>query len=216
MNYKLVIFDFDGTLADTYPWFLSVFEDLAKRYRLPVLGKTDLEKLRALDFSQIQKKYKIPLWKVVLIGSYLKKLMSIQIDKICLVSGMQTVIETLVEQNIKLAVVTSNAEKNVHRVLGPQNTAFFDFIESGVPFFGKKNTFQKILKKTGIAAHETLSIGDEVRDLKSAHEAQISFGAVTWGYTDLAILQSHSPDEVFDHPNQILEAVNPFLSSLRH
>jgi phosphoglycolate phosphatase len=213
MKYKLVIFDFDGTLADSYPWFLSVFEDLSKRYRLPALEMTDLEKLRSLDVSQILKEYKIPLWKVAVIGNHLKKLMNSQIDKICLVSGMQSVIEMLQKQEIKLAVVTSNSEKNVRQVLGPQNISYFDFIESGVSMFGKKNKFQKILKKTGIPAYETLSIGDEVRDLKSAHEAQIPFGAVTWGYTDLKTLQKHSPEEVFDNPQQILEAVNPFQSS---
>lgn len=208
MKYKLVIFDFDGTLADSYPWFLSVFEDLSKRYRLPALEMADLENLRSLDIRQIQKAYKIPLWKVVIIGNHLKRLMSSQIEKIGLVSGMQLVIETLGEQDIKLAVVTSNAEKNVRRVLGPQNMAYFDFIESGVSMFGKKSKFQKILKKTGIPACEVLSIGDEVRDIKSAHEAQIHFGAVTWGYTDLKTLQKHSPEEVFHHPHQILEAVS--------
>ena len=137
--------------------------------------------------------------------------MDSQIDQIGLVSGMQAVIETLVEQNIKLAVVTSNAEKNVRRVLGPQTAAHFEVIESGVSFFGKKKKFEKILKKTGVHASNALSIGDEVRDLKSSRAAQISFGAVAWGYTDLKILQSHSPDEVFNHPHQILEAVSPSL-----
>ncbi len=33
MTYTLVIFDFDGTLADSFPWFLHVFDTLAERYR---------------------------------------------------------------------------------------------------------------------------------------------------------------------------------------
>jgi phosphoglycolate phosphatase len=209
MKYKLVIFDFDGTLADSYPWFLSIFQDLAKRYRLPSMGPGDLEKLRTLDIRQILSEYKVPLWKVVMIGNHLKKLMSSQIEKINLVDGMQSVIEELGEQNIKLAVVTSNAEKNVRRVLGPQNMAYFSVIETGVSMFGKKSKFQKVLKKTGIAAGEALSIGDEIRDLKSAQEAKIPFGAVSWGYTALKTLRSHSPDEEFDHPDQILRAVSP-------
>jgi phosphoglycolate phosphatase len=208
MKYQLVIFDFDGTLADSYPWFLTVFEDLAKRYKLPHLEETDLDKLRALDIRQILKEYHIPFWKMLVIGNHLKKLMGSQIEKISLVNGMQSVIETLGEQDIKLAVVTSNAEKNVRRVLGSQNMAYIDYIESSVPMYGKKEKFKKILKKTGIPASQALSIGDEVRDLKSSHAAKIAFGAVTWGYTDLSILQVHSPEEVFAHPAQILEAVN--------
>ena len=208
MKYRLVIFDFDGTVADSYPWFLSIIEDLARRYRLPHLEQADLERLRSLDARQILKEYHIPLWKVVLIGNHLKKLMASQIDNIRLVSGMQTVIETLGREGVKLALVTSNAEANVRRVLGPRNLALFDFIESGVSMFGKKSKFQKILKKSGIPASQALSVGDEVRDLKSAQAAKIPFGAVTWGYTDQRTLQAHAPDALFSHPDQILEAFN--------
>ena len=209
MKYQLVIFDFDGTLADSYPWFLTVFEDLAKRYKLPRLEKADLENLRTLEVHQILKEYHIPLWKMIVIGNHLKKLMSSQIGSICLVNGMEAVIQQLGKAGVKLAVVTSNAEANVRQVLGARNLAYFDLIESGVSLFGKKARFQKILKKTGISASRALSIGDEVRDLKSSRAAKIPFGAVNWGYTDLTMLQMHSPDEVFTQPEQILEATIP-------
>ena len=208
MKYQLVIFDFDGTLADSFPWFLTVFEDLAKRYRLPHLDKHDLDNLRRLDIRYIMKKYHVPFWKMMVVGNHLKKLMSDQIDKINLVNGMQSVIETLANQNVKLAVVTSNAEENVRRVLGARNLAYIDLIESGASMYGKKNKFEKVLKKTGIPANLSLSIGDEVRDLKSSRAAKIAFGAVNWGYTDLSILQAHAPEEVFTDPGQIIQAVN--------
>jgi len=207
MKYQLVIFDFDGTLADSYPWFLSVFQDLAQRYRLPRMGPTDLEKLRSFDVRQILKEYHIPLWKGILIGNHLKKLMTSQIGEIRLVTGMQSVIERLGTAGVKLAVVTSNAEKNVRYVLGPGCLAYIDWIESGVSLFGKERKFQQILRKTGIPAGRTLSIGDEVRDLHSSRAANIPFGAVTWGYTDRQILQAHAPEALFEHPEQILEAV---------
>ena len=207
MKYKLVIFDFDGTLADSYPWFLSVLEELSRKYRLPHLDRADLDRLRSLEVRQILKEYHIPLWKVVIIGNHLKKMMAAQIEHIRLVSGMQAVLETLGKEGVRLALVTSNAEANVRRVLGPGNMAMFDFIESGVSMFGKKRKFQKILKQAGIPANQALSIGDEVRDLKSAQAASIPFGAVTWGYTDVSALQAHAPEAVFSRPDQILEAM---------
>lgn len=207
MKYQLVIFDFDGTLADSYPWFLSVFQDLAQRYRLPRMDLTDLEKLRSFDVRQILKEYHIPLWKVIVIGNHMKKLMASQIDEIHLVNGMQNVIERLGAAGVKLAVVTSNAERNVRQVLEPGCLEYFGWIESGVSLFGKKKKFQQILRKSGVPADRALSIGDEVRDLHSARAANIPFGAVTWGYTDRQILQAHAPEAVFEHPEQILEAV---------
>jgi phosphoglycolate phosphatase len=207
MRYKLIIFDFDGTIADSYPWFLSIFGELAKRYKLPRVDTESLEKLRALEIRQILKEYNVPFWKMIMIGNHLKKLMSSQIDQILMVKGMSEVIDELRKQDVKLAVVTSNSEHNVRRVIGENQMAYFEHIESGVSMFGKKRKFQKILKRTGIPAHQTISIGDEVRDLNSAHDAKISFGAVSWGYTDLKTLQAYLPDEVFVHPNQILDAV---------
>ena len=162
--------------------------------------------MRTLEVHQILKEYHIPLWKMVVIGNHLKKLMTSQIGSISLVDGMEFVIEQLGKAGVKLAVVTSNAEANVRLVLGARNLAYFDIIESGVSLFGKKGRFLKILKKTGIPASQALSIGDEVRDLKSSRAAKIPFGAVNWGYTDLTMLQKHAPEEVFTHPDQILEA----------
>lgn len=204
MNYKLVIFDFDGTLADSFPWFQSVFEELAAKYGLPPMDQGSLEKLRTLDIHQILKEYKIPPWKLLLIGNHLKKLMSEQIDRISMVSGMQSVVDELHARGVKLAIVTSNAGRNVRRVLGPQLMERFDYVESGVSMFGKKGKFQKIIKKAGVLPRETLCIGDEVRDLESSRASQIPFGAVSWGYTDVKTLQRFAPDEVFEHPAQIL------------
>lgn len=204
VNYKLIFFDFDGTLADSYPWFLSVFGDLARRYKLPDLARDELDQLRAFDIHHILAKYKISIWKMVLIGNHLKKLMSAQIDRIPLVEGMQQVITGLFEQGVRLAIVTSNSAKNVRCVLGARNIARFDYVETSVSMFGKKSRFQKILRKAGLAAHEALSIGDEVRDLQSSRALQIPFGAVTWGYTDRKMLQQHQPEAMFERPEEIL------------
>ena len=207
MNAQLVIFDFDGTIADSYPWFLSVFEDITRRYRLPPVKKEDVDRLRSFDIAQLQREYKIPIWKIILIGRHLKRLMREQVDLIRLVAGMQTVLEDLSNSGIRLALVTSNDGANVRRILGPQNTARFLMIESGVSMFGKKARFQKILKMTQTQPDRAMCIGDEIRDLKSAHAARIPFGAVTWGYTDEKLLQAHSPEALFTLPGQIVETV---------
>ena len=65
-----------------------------------------------------------------------------------------------------------------------------------------------ILRKTGIQAGRALSIGDEVRDLKSSRQAGIDFGAATWGYNTVERLQEHKPEMIFTEPLQILEALN--------
>jgi phosphoglycolate phosphatase len=205
MNYKLVIFDFDGTLADSYSWFLSVYRDFSERFGLPAVDEAEMQRLRTLDVHQIMKQYQISFWKLLRMGRHLTRLMSSQIEQVRLVDGMQPVIDSLAYQGVRMAIITSNAEKNVRRVLGPHNMARIEFLESGVSMFGKKRKIHKILQRSGVAASDVLSIGDEVRDLKSSHEAQVDFGAVAWGTTDLATLQKHSPKQVFQHPVEILQ-----------
>lgn len=207
MKYQLVIFDFDGTLADSYPWFLSVYDHLASYFQLPRMEKDDLEKLRGVELPKILKERKISPIKAVQIGAYLKQLMNAQIHRVPLVEGMQSVIDSLAEHKIKMAVVSSNAEENVRQVLGLQNASRFVDFECGVSLLGKKVKFMNILRKSGVPADQALSIGDELRDLKASRQAGIDFGAATWGYTDSEILRLHCPDALLAQPLQILEMV---------
>ena len=203
--FQLVIFDFDGTLADTYPWFLSIFDELAEHYHLPRLEKSALEALRKVDIQNLSREYKISFVKMARIGTHLKQKMASQIEHIPLVDGMQTVIDRLHDMGIKLAVVSSNAEENVRQVLGAHNAAYFDAFECGVSLLGKRVKFEKILRQTGVSPDRALSLGDEVRDLKASRQSGMTFGAVTWGYADAETLQSHEPDALFNHPEEILK-----------
>lgn len=203
-QFQLVIFDFDGTLADTYPWFISIFDEFAARYNLPRLEKPALEALRKFDIRHVSKLYNISFWKMTRMGTHLKKRMASEIDQIQLVDGMQELIDGLHERGIRLAVVSSNNEGNVRQVLGEHNAALFEAFECGVKLGGKKVKFEKILRRIGAAPSRTLSLGDELRDLRASRQAGIQFGAVTWGYADADTLRSHAPDALFDQPGEIL------------
>ena len=136
-----------------------------------------------------------------------RKRMAQEIDKIPLFPGVSEMLQALVDQGLMLAVVSSNSEANVRAVLGPQNTAHFTLFNCGASVFGKAPKLKSVMKKCRVSPETVILIGDEIRDLKSARDAQISFGAVTWGYTAESSLREHSPEEIFDHPQQILSAV---------
>jgi phosphoglycolate phosphatase len=206
-KYRLIIFDFDGTLADSFPWFITIYDDLAQRFNLPNFDKAQLQQFRQVDMVRLFKDKKIPFCKVVRIGNYLKKKMSAEIENIRLAEGMQTVIDKLVSLRIKLAIVSSNKEENVRKVLGEQYAPLFEHYECGVSIYGKASKFKKILKASGVSSEQALSIGDEVRDLKSSHKVGIAFGAATWGYTDLETLSANNPDKLFTEPLQILDII---------
>jgi phosphoglycolate phosphatase len=197
VKYKLVIFDFDGTLADSFPWLLSIVDQLAAKHNLPQANKNEIEAMRGYDAKTLMKMYRVPLWKVLLMARDTRAMMAAEVHKIRLFDGMERLLRQLAAQGIQLAVVTSNSYENVRQVLGVELTALFDYYECGVSIFGKQDKFRKIQKKSGLAEHEIFAIGDETRDIEAARSAHIACGAVAWGYARVDILQAYAPQEVF-------------------
>jgi NAD(P)-dependent dehydrogenase (short-subunit alcohol dehydrogenase family) len=72
MAYKMVIFDLDGTLADTFPWFLSVLNGVADRYRFRRIEKHEVERLRGFNARQMVKHLGVPAWKLPLIARHMR------------------------------------------------------------------------------------------------------------------------------------------------
>jgi len=151
-RFQLVIFDFDGTLADTYPWFMSIFDEFAARYHLPRLEQPALDALRNGRYRHISGSTN-PVLEMTRMGSHLRKReWPAKLEQTNSTGGrMQGVIDGLHDLGIQLAVVSSNSEGNVRQVLGERNAAIFEAFECGVKLGGKKVKFEKILRRTGAA-----------------------------------------------------------------
>jgi phosphoglycolate phosphatase len=205
MKYRLVIFDFDGTLADSYPWALSIMNTLADKHGVRRITEEELHMIRGFDARAFIKHMDVPMWKTVLIGNDLRKMMAQDIKQIPLFDGVDELLPRLVEMGGTLAVVSSNSAENVRNVLGPANTALFRYFECGASAFGKQHKYRKVLSKSGIPPQQAISIGDEIRDLEAARHSGIAFGAVSWGYTRLDALREQGPDEIFERVEEIAE-----------
>lgn len=205
MKYRLVIFDFDGTLANSFPWFISIVDHLADRYKFKRLDKDEIENLRHFSAMQMIKQHEISLWKLLLLSRYLRRLMEQEIHKIPLFPGVNDLLQACSAQGITTAVVSSNTYANIAKVLGTDNLQGIRYFECKVPLYGKTRRLKKILRQSGIAAEETLCIGDEIRDIVAAQKAHIPFGAVSWGYTHIDALLKHQPDLVLTSMEQTIQ-----------
>ncbi len=212
MRYKLVIFDFDGTLADSLPWMVTILDQVADKFHVKRVDPNDLEELRGYSARQLFQLYEIPFWKLALMGSYVRRQMGENINQIQLFPGVDRLLERLDERGIPLALVTSNSFENACQVLGPANAARFRYLECGVSLFGKSPKLQKILRKSKVAPGDAICIGDEIRDIEAAKKIKIPFGAVSWGYTRLTALQAHGPEEVFSSVEDMFEKLTADFS----
>ena len=207
MKYKLVIFDFDGTLADSFEWFINVMDKAADKYHFRKIEKNKIKTLRNSDAEEMIRYHSISYWKLPFIGKYLRKLMAEEIHKISLFEGIENVLKSLSDKGFIIAIVTSNLYNNVYNVLGTSNSSLINYFEYGIPIFGKDSRIKKILKQSGVKNAEAIFIGDEIRDIEAARKAKVKFGAVSWGYTNLEALKVHSPDEIFNNVEEIIEKI---------
>jgi phosphoglycolate phosphatase len=197
LKYRLVIFDMDGTLADSFPWIVRVVNDVADKYRFRRVTPEDVEKLRGYDARRILDALEVPSWKLPLIARHMRALKAQHMQDIPLFPGVARVLSALVEHGIALGIVSSDSEANVRRALGDENAHLVGYFACGASLFGKAAKFKTVLRRSGVRASEALAIGDEIRDAEAARHAGIAFGAVTWGYASVEALQVCSPAETF-------------------
>lgn len=207
MKYKLVIFDFDGTLADTLPWVLRNMDQVADKFKVERVDRSEIEALRSFDTRKLLKYYDVPLWKLALITKHVRTCLTKDIQQVSLFQGIDRLLQYLSEQGTKIAVVSSNSYDNVCQVLGPINAALIDYYECGVSIFGKPAKFRKILHKSGVKPTDVISIGDEIRDIQAAKHVNIASGAVSWGFASVNALKAQSPHEVFASIGEIAEKI---------
>ncbi len=207
MKYSLVMFDFDGTLADSFPWMKSVFNELADKYKVRRFTAADEDLLRGYTVAQIIQHFDVPMWRIPQAVAYVRKLMTQEIHHIRLFEGIHAMLQQLAAHGVTLAVVSSNAEENVRQVLGPENAALMRYYECGVTVFGKAPKLRKVLAKSGVSPAAALYVGDEIRDIEAAHEVHIASGAVTWGYNHAEALRAYAPEEMFTNVAEIAEKI---------
>lgn len=207
MKYQLVIFDFDGTLANSFPWFVSIFNTIADKYKFKRVEAGELDTLRGYSARQMIQHLGVPAWKLPLIGRHAKRLMGQSAAQIALFEGVDEMLRELARQGVILAVVSSNSEANIRQVLGPENAALISYYACGAALFGKHVQFRKILKKSRTPRRQTLCIGDEIRDIEAARRVDLPFGAVAWGFTAVEALKAYAPEEVFSRVEEIVEKV---------
>jgi len=205
MRYRLVIFDFDGTLADSFPWFSRVVNDIADRYRFKRIEPHEVDALRTLDARALMRRLGVAAWKMPFIARHVRQRKSKELDQTHLFDGADRMLTRLSDAQIVLALVSSNSESNVRTILGPDIANRFRFYECGASLFGKAARFGRVLRRSGTPARDAICIGDEIRDLEAARRQSIAFGAVTWGYTAPDALIAHAPDVVFRSVGEIAD-----------
>jgi phosphoglycolate phosphatase len=206
LPYRLAIFDMDGTLADSFPWFLSVINSVADKRKFLRVEDDRIDELRSVGAGELVRLLGVAKWRIPLIMREMRKLKAAQLDRIPLFPGVDRLLCELKAKGIVIAIVSSDAEANVRRALG-DHARFVAHYACGASLFAKAGKFRRILKLSGMSIDDTICIGDEIRDIDAAREVGIDFGAVTWGYTSGAALDARAPNYLFSRIDEVIAAL---------
>lgn len=200
---SLAIFDFDGTLVDSAGWFSGVLNEVARRYGFRETGPEERALLRGRATREIVAALGVPAWKLPVIARHMRALASRDIESIRPFPWSAGILESLAGRGVRLAVVSSNAEANIRRALGP-HCARIETYATGASLFGKAAKFKAVLKAAGTSPAAALAIGDEVRDIEAARSAGLDSLAVTWGYASRDALAAAGPTWIADTPDDLM------------
>lgn len=215
LAYSLVIFDYDGTLADSFPWFCSVLNGTAKRFGFREIDPGEIDELRGLGTREIIARLDIPAWKIPMIGVHMRKLSAHSHGQISLFSGATEMLRALKNYGIKIAIVSSNDEGTIRRSLGPA-TSFIDRFDCSSSLWGKAPKFSHVLKALQVTPQRAIAIGDEVRDIEASRTTGVAAGVVTFGYNTSAALRAHNPDHVFDSYQTLVQKLTSSSAFNKH
>ena len=201
-RYRLAIFDFDGTLANSLDWFRASFQETIARFDLAPVSPEELEGMRGLSAREIMARLKVSMWQLPVIVSDMRKRKLAAASETSLFAGIPAMLADLQRVGIKTAIVSSDSEASVRQVLGPTASLITRF-DCGAALFGKHWKFRRVARKLGAKPSETICIGDEIRDIEAADAAGMDSGAVAWGYALPAALQAAKPTHLFNSIEQI-------------
>ena len=193
MRFKLALFDFDGTLADSALWFLTEINKIADELKIRRIEEADFEMLRAYSSKQVMEYLRLPKWKVPILLNRMRSAAGRDTNNIKLFPGVEPMLAALREHGVTLGIVSSNAEANIRRVLGQENASRIQYFACGASLFGKATKLRGVLRRARIPPSEAIYIGDEIRDAIACREVGIPFGAVSWGYTTMEALGKEAP-----------------------
>ena len=207
---KSVIFDFDGTIADSFGISLTIGNRLAQTYGLEPVTPENFDRWRDMSSQQILRELNLPLLKLPCLLNRFKREIQSEISNFPFILGMRETILALWDQNYVLGVVTSNAAGNVRAFLNHQGVGhLFEFVSSCPYYRGKQRVLRSVARRHHLDLGKMIYVGDETRDIDAAKRIPVKSVAVTWGFNSSRALRKHNPDHLINHPRELLSIVNP-------
>ena len=203
MRYPLIVFDFDGTLADSWASAVAIFHRIGPGLGLKPIA--DPEAARSMPTKEFMRALGITFWKLPKVVRAYQAAAAIDADKLKLFPTWPGVLETLAARGHRLGVLSSNREDSIRACFRANGVErYFAFVVGYPKLFGKAKALRRILKQERADRASLLYVGDEVRDVTAAKKARVAVAAVSWGFHAEVLLRAEGPDLVLAEPGELV------------
>jgi len=207
--YKLVIFDWDGTLMDSAGKIVSCMQHAAHaanmivptaeavRHIIGISLKPAIAQLFELDVSHSAQEKKVD----EIVAAYKNVYLEVDTTPCPMFEGAVDMLDTLKSAEAKMAVATGKARRGLQRAWDNTDTAHF-FIDSRCADEAESkpspDMLKQLLKANDVGASEAVMIGDTTYDMLMAEQLGMDRVAVTYGVHEREALKGHNPVYVAD------------------
>ncbi len=205
MSDKIIIFDFDGTLADTHKHTVEIFNSFAEEFKYKTIPWDNIDDYKKLSMAQLIRKLHVPVLKIPTLVSRGKRKYNQLVPFMQPIVGIPEVLLALRQQPVKLGILSSNSKENIMLFLENNNLLVFDFIHSTSRLTSKNSALNKLIAQEQLDKASVIYVGDEIRDVLAAHKIQIQIAAVGWGFNSAKSLQKYKPTFLLKEPADLLQ-----------
>lgn len=208
MTAKVILFDFDGTIADTYNAIAKITNQLSSEFGYKALNEQELLLLKNLSSREIVRLSEISIFKIPFLVRRVRAELSKEIANLSPIKGITSVLFELKTRGYDLGIVTSNDKENVDLFLQKNKlSSLFSYIYSSTSIFGKHRVIDRAIRSNKVSKSNVIYVGDETRDIRSSRKSDIGVVAVSWGFNSAEILQEYEPDYLVNTPQELLKAI---------
>ena len=197
-----IIFDFDGTIADSFDY---VADFLAAEAGIAPLDDQRKQELRGLSMAAMARYLGYPWWRLPLLLVKGRRKMNGVIKDLEPFDGMVSVIRQLHGDGHRLFIVSSNSARNIRGFLRfHELQSCFSHISGSIGLFSKAAALRGLLKRYRLKRLDTTYVGDELRDIQAAQSIKLPMIAVVWGFARQIDLEAKKPTALAHNPPELM------------
>lgn len=204
---RYILFDFDGTIANSEKAILYSWNVVAKMYGYKEVKPDDIQALKKLSIREVSHKLRFKMHMIPFLMPRFYRLYKEAIRDVTIFDGIKDVFLRLEERGYKVAILSSNSRDNILSFLRKHDIHHITNVYTSSSLFGKDKLIRKFLRTHRLTTADVMYIGDELRDIVACRKVGVTMTWVSWGLNSFEAVKEADPDYRAFKPEDILKIV---------